>query len=338
MMGKKRNIMQFYMQPYRLPIIALMLMLLVPPLLFGQQEPMYGQYIFNNSVINPAQAGSNEQNQLGILTRYQWLGLDGGPRTQSAFINMRLPGKLGLAVGLYQDKIGPETNLLFQTDLAYHARLSESWQLAAGVRFVISNTRVNFSSIPNVDLADPLLREDVSSGLLMNVGTGLLFYNHASYIGVAIPRVFRNHFEALSSQIGNSHPDMDLRGRLTRHTTLYGGTNLGLTDEISFIPSTLFRLNLSAPLQNDLNFVFSYREILDFGPLLRSNLARNSNWFDAVGFLVGLRFLQNWYLGYMYEYPVTDLNLFTRQTHEISLRFLIDSKHDRRIGSPRYFL
>jgi hypothetical protein len=64
-----------------------------------QQIPMYGQYIFNNTVINPAQAGARDKNQAGILGRYQWLGIDGAPVTYTGFANFRLPQNMGLAVG-----------------------------------------------------------------------------------------------------------------------------------------------------------------------------------------------------------------------------------------------
>ena len=43
-------------------------------------------------------------------------------------------------------------------------------------------------------------------------------------------------------------------------------------------------------------------------------------------------------LGYMYEYPINDINLVTQQTHELSLRYFWRSKYYKRVKSPRYFL
>ncbi len=311
---------------------------LIPATLFAQHEPIYSQYIFNNSVINPAQAGANRENQAGMLVRSQWLGLDGGPRTQSAFANFRLPRQLGIAVGLYQDRLGPEVNLRLQGDVAYHAVLTDQWSLAGGLRLLFSNIRVALTDIPHVDQGDPFLNEDIKTGLLLNVGAGLLAYTPSSYFGLAMPRVFHGDAKILTAQIGNINPDIDLLRKLSQHLYMYAGTSIDLSDEISFMPSALVRFSRGNPAQTDINPIFGYRDLLDFGPLIRTNYIRKNNYMEALGFLVGLRFLPNWYLGYTYEYPLTNLSIITRQTHEISLRFLFRSNHQIRIGSPRYFL
>lgn len=318
-------------------VLVFLALMFLPAVIFGQQEPIFGQYLFNNSVINPAQAGSNRQDHFGILVRNQWFGVEGSPKTESAYANLRLPGNLGLAIGIYQDRMGPETNLIFQSDLAYHARLTETWQLAGGIRMLFANTRIFLTNIPNVDPRDPLLQEDLTSGLLMNVGAGLLAYSEKAYIGISSPRLLNSHIEALSSLMRNSHPDVDLKQRIKRHMFAYAGANLAVSDEIAFLPSTIYRFFVNKPMQSDLNFIFGYRDLLDFGPLIRSNL-HDRNFFDTVGFMLGLRFLSNWYLGYMYEYPLQSIRYITGQTHEIALRYMLDSRYHRRIGSPRYFL
>ena len=335
---KNINSETVYYNRRMIAVLFAFMLALVPVFTHAQQEPMYGQYVFNSTVINPAQAGAHNENHWGILARNQWLGIDGAPRTESVYANLSLRRQIGLAFGLYQDRLGPEQNLNFQTDISYHARLSEHWRLAGGVRLMASNFRINLSDIPNVDPGDPYLRQNISSGLLLNVGAGLLAYNKRSFIGVSLPRAFENQLQVLGSQIGNAPPDIDFSKKATRHLFAYAGTNIDLTDEITFLPSMLFRYPVDAPVQMDLNAVFGYNDILDFGPVIRTNLIETNDWFDAVGFLLGIRFLPNWYFGYMYEYPLTSLSLATRQTHEVSLRFIWDAKVPGRIGSPRYFL
>lgn len=310
----------------------------VPATLYGQHEPMYSQYIFNNSVINPAQAGANRDNQAGMLIRSQWLGMDGGPRTQTAFANFKLPRQLGMAVGIYQDRLGPEVSLRIQGDLAYHAVLTDQWRLAGGLRLLFSNIRVALTDLPNVDQGDPSLNEDIKTGLLLNVGAGLLAYTPSTFVGLAMPRVFHGDAKILTSQIGNIPPDIDLLKKLSQHLFVYAGTSIDLSYEIMFMPSALVKFSRGNPSQVDINPIFGYRDLLDFGPLIRTNFISKNNYMDALGFLVGLRFLSNWYFGYTYEYPLTNLSVVTRQTHEISLRFMFHSKHQMRIGSPRYFL
>lgn len=314
------------------------IILSVPLHVWGQQEAMFGQYIFNNSVISPAQAGANHENQWGAIARSQWIGIDGAPRTESIYANLRLPRQIGLAFGLYQDRLGPEKNLHFMTDVAYHARLTEDWRLAGGIRLIMSNFRMNYTDIPNIQPGDPFFQEDLTSGLLINVGAGLLAYNGTYYFGISTPRAFGSHLEVLDSQIGDGNPNVNIKDIVSRHYFAYAGANYILSDETTFLPSVLVRHVIDAPLQTDLNAIFGYRNMLEAGVFLRSNLVEKHNRVDAIGLLIGIRFLPNWHFGYLYEYPVSDIKLGSRQTHEVSLRFLLEPRHDRVVIHPRFFL
>lgn len=314
----------------KLKILIAIVSLVSAGQLHAQQEPMYGQYIFNNSVINPAQAGAGEWNQGGVLSRFQFVGIDGSPQTNSAYVNLRLPRKLGFSASIIQDRLGIEENLQFHADLAYHGRLSERWTLSAGLRGLVSHYSRNFSNLQNLEPDDPFFRSNVNSGVMANVGAGLLLSSDRSFLGVSMPRVFKDEMQVYDP--GN----YGFLKRANRHLFAYGGTNIQLSEDFVFVPSTLLRYSDDAPLQLDMNAVFSYREVFSFGPVLRSNLIES--WVDAVGFLVGLRLSERWYFGYMYEYPANDMNLVTRQTHEFSLRFLWGGQKDERIRSPGYFL
>jgi len=309
-----------------------LLLMLMPLVLYGQQEPMYGQYIFNSSVLNPAQAGADNTSHFGVLARNQWVGIDGAPKTETLYGNFRLPKDLGVSVGLYQDRLGPEVNLHFQTDLAYHAQLSRNIYLAGGIRFNVSHLRVNLAELEHVDPRNPYFHENLSSGLQLNAGIGFLAYNQKTFVGLSLPRAFRNRIKITEADVA------DFRKQEVRHLFLYGGTNLDLAGgEVTFTPSTLIKYGEDSPLQLDLNAVFNFVDVLEAGPLLRSNLTGDNDWFDAVGFMAGIRLFERWYFGYVYEHPLTSLRHATRQTHEISLRFIWDQKYPTRVRSPRYF-
>lgn len=294
----------------------------------AQQDPMYGQYIFNNSVLNPAQAGAENMNQWGVLSRFQFVGLDGGPNTNSAYANLQLPGQLGLAAGVYQDRLGIEESLQFQADMAYHARLSEKLRLSAGIRLAASNHKFNFRDLFLHDPDDPFFADNAKSGVLLNAGAGLLLSSHSSFLGVSMPRVFNNDLEVLDPG------DIVFMKERKRHFFAYAGTNVSMGPSFMFMPSTLFKYAEDAPVQLDLNAVFNYGDVFSFGPLARSNLS--DGWVDALGFMVGLMLGEKWFFGYIYEHPTNNLNLATKQTHEVSLRFIWGIKSER-FRSPRYF-
>ncbi len=303
--------------------------LLITSVVYAQQEPMYGQYIFNNSVLNPAQAGAENKSQWGVLSRFQFVGIDGAPNTNTAYVNLKLPRQLGLAVGLYQDKLGIEEHFQLQADLAYHARLTERWRLSAGIRAMASNHNFKFRELEHLQPGDPYFAENISSGILLNAGAGLLLSSQRSFFGIAMPRVFVKDMQVYDPG------DHLFFNEKNRHLFAYAGTNIPLAQSLEFVPSTLFKYADDAPVQLDVNTILVYDDVFSFGPLMRSNLT--DGWVDAVGFLIGLRLGENWQFGYVFEYPTNSLNLATKQTHEISLRFLWGRDRDR-FRSPRYFL
>jgi type IX secretion system PorP/SprF family membrane protein len=300
-------------------ILSLMLMGAFTSAL-AQQDVLYGQYVFNNAIINPAQAGIQDQNQWGVLYRNQWVGVDGAPVSKSFFINMRLPRKLGFTFGAYQDEIGPINEVTLQGDLASHVQIASNWYASGGIRTMVSRTVANLLEVSNIRPGDPRFNQDISTGFYLNVGAGLVVFNKNTFFGAAMPRLVRR-------EIGNQN---NVYSRNERHLFVYGGTNIPINTDFTFTPSMLVRATSDAPVQVDLNALFNYKDLLDIGPAFRNH--------EAIGMIIGLKLDKNWYLGYMYDYPLTEINKVTRQSHEISLRFLWDSKFKNRIRSPRYFI
>ena len=86
---------------------ALLLLLSLAARVFGQQDPMYSQYIFNGLLINPAYAGTHELFNATFLYRNQWINIPGAPVTGVLSIDSPIESqKVGLGVKVISDKIG----------------------------------------------------------------------------------------------------------------------------------------------------------------------------------------------------------------------------------------
>jgi hypothetical protein len=144
--------------------------------------------------------------------------------------------------------------------------------------------------------------------------------------------------KAFKMQIRVSEPGVaEFEKNEIRTLFAYGGSNFTLSKDFMFTPSAMIKIS-TMPTQLDLNAIFGYKNLIDFGPLVRSNLTQLDNWFNSAGFLLGVSFWRNWYLGYVYEIPLSDIRSATLQTHEISLRFFWGLQKSKSIRSPRYFL
>ncbi|MEQ8576076.1 MAG: type IX secretion system membrane protein PorP/SprF, partial [Fulvivirga sp.] len=61
--------------------IFLLALLFLTTALFAQQDPLYGQYLFNPLLINPAYSGLNNNFSAMVGYRTQWTGFEGHPET-----------------------------------------------------------------------------------------------------------------------------------------------------------------------------------------------------------------------------------------------------------------
>jgi len=292
----------------------------------SQQLPMYGKYVFNSTIINPAQAGSSTCSTVGVLGRRQWVGLDGAPRTYGAYGNFKLPANLGIAAGLYQNNIGKIKELNLKVDVAYHLRLSRTWSLGVGIRAQTYGTNIDLTDFLFSDPSDPMYGRITENKWFFNTGIGILLYNPTIFLGFSAPKILRNKFS-------HDLPIGQLASEL--HLFTYGGANISINETLVFTPSFLVKYAHKSPLQTDFNLVFGFNERLDFGAVVRSDFYRG---LDAVGMLFGITIGESVHFGYKYEYPMNHLNLVSRQTHEVSLRYKWCARRRHQVASPRYFL
>jgi len=86
------------------------LLILISTSLFAQQDALYSQYMFNKLAINAGYAGSRELISADILYRYQWVNIEGAPKTVSASIHAPLSNPhLAMGFSVSNDRLGPLT-------------------------------------------------------------------------------------------------------------------------------------------------------------------------------------------------------------------------------------
>jgi hypothetical protein len=90
----------------------------------AQQDPLLSHYLFNKLDVNPGYAGSREALCADILYRYQWVNIDGSPRTFSASLHSPLRNDhIGLGLNIYQDVTGPDISQGALATFAYRILL-----------------------------------------------------------------------------------------------------------------------------------------------------------------------------------------------------------------------
>ncbi|MEN8251922.1 MAG: PorP/SprF family type IX secretion system membrane protein, partial [Bacteroidota bacterium] len=114
--------------------LILVFTLLLTGLVYGQQDPHYTQYMYNQNILNPAYAGSRGDLSIGLLGRTQWIGIDGAPDTQTLNIHSAIGNRVGLGLSVIHDQIGPVVENNLSLDFSYTIPVSETGNLAFGLK------------------------------------------------------------------------------------------------------------------------------------------------------------------------------------------------------------
>jgi type IX secretion system PorP/SprF family membrane protein len=281
-------------------LVALVSLLIFTHTAFGQIESMYSMYRFNPQIITPAHAGSTETSEATLMSRQQWLGIEGAPKTLVFSGNFKFKQQSGLGVNAMLDQAGPLKITTISGDYAYHTKLSEDWTFSGGIRAGLANLNLDFTGLALSQTDDALFATNRSSGLKLNTGWGIRIQkNDGFFVSVSQPRL-------LKYNLGSGFKDVAYFYTMV-------GTKFKASNQLTFYPSVMFRTAVDAPISWDANLMANLSGKLDVGINYRHQ--------DSWGIRAGLQATKKIYLGYVFELPTSQLSRVGVQSHEIALRY-----------------
>ena len=314
---------------------------------FAQQEAMFSQYMFNTLAINPAYAGSRDVLSLTTLGRYQWVGVEGAPKTFTFSLDSPIKNeKMGLGFQITRDEVGLQKNTGIYLTYAYRIKVGPRSTLSFGLQGGATNVRWALSDAQN--LSNPndyiFLGASDQNNILPNVGGGIYLSNDKGYIGISCPQIMQNAISKFTPTDGKS-----TAGKTQRHYFAMMGFVVG-TGSFKIKPSTMVRYTQGAPLGLDGNINFWIKDKISFGVSGRISQFQamgqdSKSLFDAAIGMIELQLTPQFKLGYAYDFTSSKLNdesktginrLLGIPTHELLLRYEFGFGKDK-ILTPRYF-
>ena len=289
---------------------------------FAQQEPQYTQYMYNTLTVNPGYTGSPGVLQANLLHRTQWVGISGAPQTQAFSIHSpwsKYYEHIGVGLSVVNDRLGPSDEVYADGNFSYTLKMGDEAKLAFGLKAGVRVLSIDWSRGRYYQEGDPLLNTNINNKINPTIGAGLYYYTDNWYAGVSVPNFMQNNY----------YDDVQETVRAERlHYYIIGGYVFTLSDDVKFKPAVLGKIVSGAPITVDASANFLLQDVVTLGAAYR--------WNDAVSGLVGIQVSRNFFVGYSYDYSVTDLNKYNNGSHEFMVRFEIAPKTNR-IKSPRFF-
>lgn len=304
--------------------LSLLLLLSSVTASFGQQDPMYSQYMFNIQAFNPAYAGTWQSIGIMALGRHQWVGFEGAPTTYTLTVQAPLRNEnVGLGLSVINDEIGIEKRLAVFADYSYRLKVTDDVSLRFGLKAGFTNYENDLNAyrlyVPEGG-TDPAFQGVIDKKFMPNFGVGAFMHSEKFYAGFSIPKVLQNDFE---NGVENYNTSYELR-----HMTLIGGYVVELSDAVKFKPSFNARYMKGSPIVTDINASFLFADRFWIGAMYRTA--------ETFGFNTQFIINEKLRLGYAIDFNTSNISSYNDGIHEVMISYELNFVKSR-YTSPRYF-
>ena len=284
------------------------------------QNARIGQYMFRKNLVNVAAMGANEGMSVSNYYRKQWAGFNGSP------LNMGLDGTYMLTdnhfvgANIYSNSIGDGFINDYDISASYAFRIVfdkvrskynnghyVSFGLSMGWRYF----QVDGSKI-DPEFSDPTVSNYNSKISAMGAKMGVYYYNQGFYSGISIPDIVNE----------NPLADEDVFINLQK-------MNYNWLVGYNWIIDRIWSLDMSGYLKvfDESRTQFEVNAIATYDNLISGGLNYRSN--NEMMVLFQIKFLEDWKVGYAFEYKLDNSTLSKAGTHEIMITYELFNNRKR---------
>jgi type IX secretion system PorP/SprF family membrane protein len=305
--------------------IIILYLLFMASLSYAQQDPLFTQYIYNKLEFNPGYAGSGGRFSMDLLSRFQWTGIQGAPRTISFTAHTPLLNQhIGLGFYTYRDELGPSVDYGAMAAFSYRI-IFPTTKLCFGIQAGFKYMDIDWGLLNPKDPGDLLLSNQVTNRAVPDLDFGIYYYGRYFYVGLSAKHLLQNQII-----VSSTAPD-DKTSFTKLLCNFYGmaGGAVPFSDNLVFMPSVLVKYVQNAPLQADFNTCFLIYNTLTLGVSYRTA--------NALGLLIEVNIAKGLSIGYSYDIWFNTLKNYNTGSHEIRIGYDFDFFNKNRMLTPRYF-
>ncbi|TKG93394.1 type IX secretion system membrane protein PorP/SprF [Puteibacter caeruleilacunae] len=305
-------------------ISFLFLLIIVNLAAIAQQDPQFSQNMLTHIVVNPGSAGANEVVNGSIISRIQWAGFEGAPKTNVFAVDapLRLFGQdSGLGLTVMSDELGVQEDVAVNLSYAYR-RVYNTGSLGIGFSLGFYNYSVDptKASQGDVDVNSVYIPKEKISEMLLDVGFGAFYKHRDYYIGASARHLNQPEVENTSTVVYY----------LSRHYYLTAGYNIDLTSPLFELqPSIFFKFD-GTTTQLDLNCNLMYDKKYWGGLSYRLN--------EGPIVMLGTELANGIRIGYAFDLTSSEMNADTFGSHEffIGYSLSLQKRRSNKYKSIRY--
>ncbi len=284
---------------------------------YAQQDPLFSQYMFNGTIINPAYPTMDEATSITAVLRNQWVGLEGAPKTGSLTFStpFRSPGT-NMGGLLYYDKIGNINQTSASFNIGQKVTIGEELFFGMGLRLGQSFYRED-NTIFNTN--DPVYHDN-KRYTKTDVGFGFMLFSPRFFVGLSSPT-----FQSLATVKNQMYTIQRRSNYYLQAAYLYD-----VTENLKLKPNILLKYVNGVAPQVDINLNALFANTLWGGLSWRSS--------QTVTGILQLQVTPNLEIGYSYDYNYgKTMAQIQYGSHELMINVRLANDKGNRVVAPRYF-
>ncbi|MEM7160977.1 MAG: type IX secretion system membrane protein PorP/SprF [Bacteroidota bacterium] len=285
----------------------------------AQQDLLYGQYFWNKIIANPAFTGSENAIAANIIAREQWIGIDGGPSTQSFSIQSPLKNEaIALGIDVVHDKIGPSETTLLNANIAFRIKVSETSKLAFGLKTGLDLWKADIAGIGEQN--DPFFERNVGAKTKPNFGVGVYLHGEKHYLGLSSGHLFQSANESATGIVQRQDP--------AQNVYFMAGYSFEISSDLEFKPNFLYRIQMNEFNSFELMTNLVFKEKFGLGMSLRDS--------RSMGVNTSYRLLEKMNLIYAFDFQTGAVQGFNSGAHQIAISYNFQHKI-KEDSEPRFY-
>ncbi|MFN8255435.1 MAG: type IX secretion system membrane protein PorP/SprF [Bacteroidales bacterium] len=290
----------------------------------AQQDPLLTHIFFNKVFLNPAFAGLQEEICANVISRQQWVGFDGAPKTNAFTLNspVRVFGmSSGIGLGLANDILGFEKNFAGNLNYSYIHSIG-SGSLSGGIQLGVYNKAIDgtFTAPDGID-GDVIIPKSKEQSMAFDMGFGAAYLINNLYFGLSITHLLQPKFKFSTTEINY----------LRRHYYIMSGYKMALSNSpIELEPNVLIAYDGGSP-QFTINMNMIYNKKFWGGVTYRT--------LDAMDLNVGIELFNGMKIGCAYGLNFSKLISTNSGSYEVMLGYCFNfgsGKEPQKYKSVRF--
>ncbi|MGH1336419.1 MAG: PorP/SprF family type IX secretion system membrane protein [Aureispira sp.] len=294
----------------------------------AQQPAQYSLFMLNKYAYNNAYNGLDRSLSITGVFRKQWVNFPGSPL--SVNFNAHMPLEIissGIGIGVEYDALGAYSNLALRGSYSYIIDLKESGRLSIGLAGRMIQKELDGSRLltPDgiyelgVNHNDPSVPTARVSGLSFSMDAAVYYQHDWFEIGVAAINLTQP-----SLQLAN---DASILYNRAYFFTATG--KIPINRDFTIKPSFLLKSDF-IKFQPEIAAILDWKDNIFGGVAFRGYNSLNN---DAVVFLAGVKWNDNFTLAYAYDLSIGSLQGFNSGSHEVVLNYNLNKKIGKEIPS-----